>query len=939
MASNTLRHHAAVLAAKEVSQLKAERDALQSSLEQAEKRALVATRQIRSEKDRRTALQMSLKMKEDELTRMASAREHASEQSLIMEAAFERLRSPVRPAAAMDVAVGVLASEVALLEAEAEATRDELIGQRFDALERTAEVERLLAEEYASREEMAAEESERQKRAEAESGQRSAVLQARLEAAHEDAHAEGRRAAALEAALAAEVEARQRDLQKSAADGEALREQLIKLQEEERQGLQQASEAGGAMLAEAQAEAERRAREADATKEQLRAAKAALATGSHAALLLKIAGRSVGSFVLRLMLREWKATAALIEHQREAAQLREDWRATHGKLALLKEHKHEREKSLATDARRAEEEVHKKLLIAQRKLECMEDRRRFLERETANRSAEVDAVRAELIPYKREHHDDERRHHEEMSELQAEVARAEGTAMRAAKFARAAALKRVLLDRDTPQIGTMFTAWARAAACVALAARWGVHVNRLEEDSILQEEQFESTLEAMARLSHRHSCAARVQTAVRAMAHKGVVQKLERRAAVEAAAASERESVALAALREAKEELRPWPGRLEEKENQLEVQITARAREREAAEMEAVALRTALRQAAQAVEAAKGKELSAIESVHATEKSARQVEADAERKEAAMQLALRRHTFMMLRITAKASRKLRLSCAVRVWATASALVSADYVSVQSASRAKDLHGKIAALKESQTRVNEAAAHIEANAGVDERKQLALMRRKLSVEVDRRVTLTAELKEALTMKDDAVKRVKEGEAANRSLEAALETATASYTAQLAAADAKAEEAVRAAKEATERSAENERALAEAMRVRDHEESHGAFQSSLADATHNRLRAQIEQMEREVEEGAKVAAGHEALAHAEKARADRADRALALSEAAIANERARADAAARLLDEAREEMLRLREELEKERHVTASELAVEAAAERRRALRVE
>ena len=126
-----------------------------------------------------------------------------------------------------------------------------------------------------------------------------------------------------------------------------------------------------------------------------------MATGSHAALLLKIAGRSVGSFVLRLMLREWKATAALIEHQREAAQLREDWRATHGKLALLKEHKHEREKSLATDARRAEEEVHKKLLIAQRKLACMEDLRRFLERETANRSAEVDAALRKRVAHRR----------------------------------------------------------------------------------------------------------------------------------------------------------------------------------------------------------------------------------------------------------------------------------------------------------------------------------------------------------------------------------------------------------------------------------------------------------------------------------------------------------------------------------------------------------
>ena len=75
-----------------------------------------------------------------------------------------------------------------------------------------------------------------------------------------------------------------------------------------------------------------------------------------------------------------------------------------------------------------------------------------------------------------------------------------------------------------------------------------------------------ATLKALARFSHRHACAARLQTAFRAMAHKGVVQKLERRVAVEAAAAWERESNALAALREAKEELRPWPGRLEERE-------------------------------------------------------------------------------------------------------------------------------------------------------------------------------------------------------------------------------------------------------------------------------------------------------------------------------------------------------------------------------------
>ena len=132
--------------------------------------------------------------------------------------------------------------------------------------------------------------------------------------------------------------------------------------------------------------------------------------------------------------------------------------------------------------------------------------------------------------------------------------------MRAAKLARAAALKRVLLDRDTPQIGMAFADWVRAATCVSLASRWSVHVGQLEEVATLQEEQSAATLKALARLSYRHACAARLQATFRAMAHKGVVQKLERRAAVEAAAASERESVALAALREAKEELRPWPG-------------------------------------------------------------------------------------------------------------------------------------------------------------------------------------------------------------------------------------------------------------------------------------------------------------------------------------------------------------------------------------------
>ena len=178
---------------------------------------------------------------------------------------------------------------------------------------------------------MVFEESERRARTEVENGQRCAVLQARLEAAHEDAHAEGRRAAA-------QVEARQSDLQKMTEDSDALRGQLLRLQQEERQSMQQASDAGGAMLAEAHAEAERLAYEVDATREQLKAAKAALKQGSHACLMLK--WRSIGTLALRLMLNEWRAAASQIEHTaREAPSadaVKTRWRAAKSRMAALK---------------------------------------------------------------------------------------------------------------------------------------------------------------------------------------------------------------------------------------------------------------------------------------------------------------------------------------------------------------------------------------------------------------------------------------------------------------------------------------------------------------------------------------------------------------------------------------------------------------------------
>ena len=69
-------------------------------------------------------------------------------------------------------------------------------------------------------------EAEQRAMTEASAWQREATLQVRVTAAAEDAHAEARRAAALEAALAAEVEGRQRDARAASAEAEAWRERL-----------------------------------------------------------------------------------------------------------------------------------------------------------------------------------------------------------------------------------------------------------------------------------------------------------------------------------------------------------------------------------------------------------------------------------------------------------------------------------------------------------------------------------------------------------------------------------------------------------------------------------------------------------------------------------------------------------------------------------------
>ena len=231
-------------------------------------------------------------------------------------------------------------------------------------------------------------------------------------------------------------------------------------------------------------------------------------------------------------------------------------------------------------------------------------------------------------------------------------------------------------------------------------------------------------------------------------------------------------------------------------------------------------------------------------------------------------------------------------------------------------------------------VEHAAAQIEATAGVDERKQLALLRRKLAVELDRRVTLTAELKETSSQREELTKRARDAENVARRVEDALNMQHDEHVEELAAADARTENALLAAVEANERGAMVETALAEALRVREHGMATGAFQGALAEATANRLRSQLDQKERECDEASAAAAAHEAAAHAARARAERAERAHALSEEAIAHERAKANAAHAALEAGRERLERLERDVAERSNEHAALMAQEGAASARR-----
>lgn len=242
-----------------------------------------------------------------------------------------------------------------------------------------------------------------------------------------------------------------------------------------------------------------------------------------------------------------------------------------------------------------------------------------------------------------------------------------------------------------------------------------------------------------------------------------------------------------------------------------------------------------------------------------------------------------------------------------------------------------LHGRLAALKERQYHLDEAREKVQESTTTDDKKQLALLRRKLATEMDRRVTLTAELKEAKEAKETAVRREDGTKALVSALENTVRVERADAAKAMSVKEALLEEALLACNEANERGRAMEEAMDAAMRVREALQAHGSFKLESSEGTCSRLRLEVSRMARECDESSRAAAAHEAAVQLANARAEKLERLLEESQAAVALESAKAALALRDRDEARSAAQHLALECERERNqgaVSAAELAAAA-----------
>lgn len=537
-AGASARGVAAVASSAELAATKAERDSLLASLEKAEKRAIVASRQQRSERDRRAALAATLKQKEEELQRRTQQREATSAAARILSRASDA-ESLEAAAAPHRIGCAILRSELASAEDLVEMTRESLQGDLFDALTRAAEAETALASELQVSKRMDMEDAEQRAAA---TLQRETELTARLKVAQEDSRTEARRAAALEAALAAEVEARRRDMQIASAEAEAMKAKFMELDRLERARLEAVSKDGAEQQAALAAELEAQAKLAEEAKAALAKAKAAHAANSHAALVLRVGARAIGTLGLRGMLHHWRSTCALLGQSKEAQALKEEARAMQGKLAMLKVQRQRTEEALNLDAKKAEEEVQRKLVLAQRKLDKVEERRRFLEIEMSSKNREVDAVRSELQPFQSMHLHETQKHEAALSALAREVKQAEQAAARHAKHARSGALRAVLSAASAARLWRGWRLWAANAAQMGHEAALDARLGEFAAEQQLRCDELAAEFDAAKRVAAAEAAAWRIQKAERARAHESELKAAEARASAAQAAAWERES-------------------------------------------------------------------------------------------------------------------------------------------------------------------------------------------------------------------------------------------------------------------------------------------------------------------------------------------------------------------------------------------------------------
>ena len=394
--------------------------------------------------------------------------------------------------------------------------------------------------------------------------------------------------------------------------------------------------------------------------------------------MLRVACIGVLKLRLSFVILTWRHAVRLLEQSAAFSGLKEEARAMQGKLALLREQRQRQEESAALDVKRADDEAGKKLALAQRKLSAGDERRRFLERDLQLRAAEVDAVRSELQPYREQQQQLVVQHEAALATVANEIRSAELATMRTAKGVRTCLLRSLLTSRHSPRLSSALHVWSAAVPLVKLDA-----TRTTEAEAAAEAAEAEAAAAAAAAEALLGACREERQQQLAALTLQMRAKEHGRR--TEVAEAVARESTA-------------QRGALE-LEARLTKQVLDVTKAREAAEGRVEVLGAALEAAradattAEAAAAAREAELvraleaaseEAAEERQSREEYQARSEASCASAEETVRVATQakelrnaegvRQAFMMLQLIHRAARRLRLSCALRLWEGAASMI-------------------------------------------------------------------------------------------------------------------------------------------------------------------------------------------------------------------------------------------------------------------------